>query len=376
MAGTVPALPESFAPSPDSVFSDQFGFYSLDCNVPGLSRVILDKLNMKDYSDYRAALEGKTQVGFLSHKQMFLKLEETFKFCAFCSKLPINLPEPHELKRCIKCLNVYYCSKDCQRKDWPVHKRFCQKLRMVAIDRLVEWTVHTGDLPFSTGAWTRPAKDVRCWDDWLSMQGDLTARLEPILSGKNMKDLWTNACRPRPEEVELRESVWRVCSEFLSRPLTIGLGIQLCCLDPNSHPLTIHLVGAGHNETLGARTTDLDELSHMFPGHQGLEVVMVGPEVVPGPIVRPPLRAFGPRGSLHISAYKGLYHEFWEELVEKGEAARPDLVVGFHPGFHASQGLGEGWLPTLLLLRDYNIPSMFTMYRCVSLSLHHVQVCL
>ncbi|XP_072535230.1 putative protein MSS51 homolog, mitochondrial [Salminus brasiliensis] len=332
MAGTVPALPESFAPSSDSVFSDQFGFFSLDSNVPGLSKVILDKLNMKDYSEYRAALEGKSKVGFRSHKEMFQKLEETFQFCAGCSKLPTDLPDPKALKRCIKCLNVYYCSKDCQRKDWPLHKKFCKQLRMVAIDRLVEWLIHTGDLPFPTEVWSRPAKEIRCWEDWLSMQGDLTPRTEPILSGKNMTDLWTNVCRPRPEEAELRESVWRVCSEFLSRSLTIGLGIRMCCLDPYSRPLTVHLVGAGHNETLGARTTDLDELSRMFPGHQGLEVVMVGPEVVQGPIMRPPLRAFGPRGRVYISAYKGLYHQFWEEVVERGEAARPDLVVGFHPG--------------------------------------------
>lgn len=29
-------------------------------------------------------------------------------------------------------------------------------------------------------------------------------------------------------------------------------------------------------------------------------------------------------------------------------------------GFDASQGLDQGWLPTLLLLRDYEIPSLFT----------------
>ncbi len=103
------------------------------------------------------------------------------------------------------------------------------------------------------------------------MQGDLTPRLEPILSGQNMTDLWTNACRPRPEEAELRESVWRVCSEFLSRPLTIGMGVRMFNLDPYSRPLTIHMVGAAHSETLGARTTDMDELGRMFPGHQGLE---------------------------------------------------------------------------------------------------------
>ncbi|XP_051969633.1 putative protein MSS51 homolog, mitochondrial [Xyrauchen texanus] len=362
MAGPIPALPDTFTPTPDSVYSDQFGFYALDSKVPGLSKVILDKLNMKDYKDYRAALEGKGKVGFRSHKEMFKNLEDTFKFCACCSKLPANLPDPKVLKRCIKCLNVYYCSKDCQRKDWSLHKKFCKFLRKVSIDRLVEWLVHTGDLPFSTEVWSRPAKEVRCWDDWLSMQGELTPRLEPILSGQNMTDLWTNACRPHPEKAELCESVWRICSEFFSRSLTVGLGFQMSRLDPYSRPLTVHLVGAGHNETLGARTTDMDELSRMFPGHQGLEVVMVGPEVVKGLIMRPPLRAFGPRGRVYISAYKGLYHQFWEDVVEKGEAAKPDLVVGFHPGFHASQGLGEGWLPTLLLLRDYNIPSLFTMY--------------
>lgn len=41
----------------------------------------------------------------------------------------------------------------------------------------------------------------------------------------------------------------------------------------------------------------------------------------------------------------------------------------FLTGFHANQGLGQGWLPTLLLLRDYNIPSFFTMYRLVTLLL-------
>lgn len=53
MASQIPALPQSYAPGNYSVFSDQSGFYSLDSKVPGLSKVILNKLNMKDYGEYR-----------------------------------------------------------------------------------------------------------------------------------------------------------------------------------------------------------------------------------------------------------------------------------------------------------------------------------
>lgn len=147
-----------------------------------------------------------------------------------------------------------------------------------------------------------------------------------------MTDLWANAGRPRPDGEELRQSLWRVCSEFFSRPLTIAWGMRLFGLKPSCKPLTVHLVGAGHSDTLASKLTDYDELNHMFPGHQGIEIVTVGPEVADGPIMRPPLGGFGPKNRVYISAYKGLYHQFWEELVEREEAARPDMVVGFHPG--------------------------------------------
>lgn len=43
-----------------------------------------------------------------------------------------------------RCRNVYYCGPECQRSDWPVHRKVCQELRLVAVDRLMEWLLATG----------------------------------------------------------------------------------------------------------------------------------------------------------------------------------------------------------------------------------------
>ncbi|KAM9555275.1 putative protein MSS51 homolog, mitochondrial isoform 1-T1 [Guaruba guarouba] len=344
---------------------DSLGFQAMDRNVPGLSHVILQKLNMKSYEDYKSAMDGRksgSDFGIRTYFEMFQKMEDTFKFCAECKKLPDALPDPKSLRRCKRCQNVYYCGVACQRANWPLHKKFCKKLKLVALDRLVEWLVFTGDIPFPTETWTKPAWDVEGWEDWFSMQEQLEEKLGAILAGRYMTLLWANAGKPRPEDRELRDSIRRLVTDFHSRPLTIGLGLRLFSIEPLAKALTVHVVGASHVETLNARLTDYDELTRMFPGHRGMEVVMVGVDVVDGPIMRPPLATPAPWGRVYLSSYKGLYHDFWESHVETKLASRPDLVVGFHPGFHACPDLLAGWLPTLLLLRDYRLPVLFTVY--------------
>jgi hypothetical protein len=43
--------------------------------------------------------------------------------------------EPEKLQRCSKCLVVSYCSKECQRKDWPNHKKVCKNLAIFRKDK-------------------------------------------------------------------------------------------------------------------------------------------------------------------------------------------------------------------------------------------------
>uniref|UniRef100_A0A8C5NY29 MSS51 mitochondrial translational activator n=1 Tax=Jaculus jaculus TaxID=51337 RepID=A0A8C5NY29_JACJA len=345
---------------------DALGFFSLDNNVPGLSQLILQNLNMKSYEEYKLVIDGGTPVagfGFRCPQEMFQRMEDTFRFCAHCRALPSGLSDSKVLRHCKRCRNVYYCGPECQRSDWPAHRKVCQELHLVAVDRLMEWLLVTGDFVLPSGPWPWPAEVVQDWDAWFSMRGSqLEAAMNAVLGSQAMTTLWASVRRPRPDPDVLHGSLKRLLTDALSRPLTLGLGLRALGIDVRkAGGSTLHVIGASHVETFLVRPGDYDELGYMFPGHHGLRVIMVGVDVATDFLQSTSTSPLEP-GAIQLSGHRGLYHDFWEEHVETEHLTHPDLVVAFHPGFHASVSLMEAWLPTLLLLRDYDIPTLITVY--------------
>ena len=55
-------------------------------------------------------------------KEMVIPTDNNdLKQCAFCNK------QLHKLLRCGRCKKVYYCSVQCQKPHWKIHKKICKK---------------------------------------------------------------------------------------------------------------------------------------------------------------------------------------------------------------------------------------------------------
>ncbi|KAF8996322.1 hypothetical protein BDQ17DRAFT_947141 [Cyathus striatus] len=91
---------------------------------------------------------------------------DTVRACEFCCKLE---DPAHLLKRCQRCLSsvqrkIHYCSPDCQRSDWSVHKKICGKLLTTETVKSISilppinerFKLSPPKLPHTTGETSRP----------------------------------------------------------------------------------------------------------------------------------------------------------------------------------------------------------------------------
>ncbi|KAJ7214977.1 hypothetical protein GGX14DRAFT_443524 [Mycena pura] len=61
----------------------------------------------------------------------------TPKACTKCRKTDRVCPGL-TLKTCAKCNDALYCSKECQKADWSLHKKFCEKTEGPGIIKLID----------------------------------------------------------------------------------------------------------------------------------------------------------------------------------------------------------------------------------------------
>jgi len=105
--------------------------YSYFClkNIKGIDGLI-ERLKKLKKKPVEAKLKQEIAYRYLDyiHPSYFKAQQEATSgiVCAFCQKSEGEA----KFDFCSVCKQVYYCSKDCQKKDWKAnHKAVCEKLK-------------------------------------------------------------------------------------------------------------------------------------------------------------------------------------------------------------------------------------------------------
>jgi hypothetical protein len=125
--------------------------------------------------------------------------------------------------------------------------------------------------------------------------------------------------------------------------------------------MRIHFLGSTTEELIASGAI-FEEFFHWFPTLRTLEVQMVGPEVQTTPVTEylqdcAACKALNCR--LLLSSENALYHA--SSAAQDIATAPPTLVLAENSGLHDPK-YSESWLPTLRLLAQHNVPSVFTSY--------------
>lgn len=232
------------------------------------------------------------------------------------------------------------------------------------IDQIVECFPNTMPKELSDlvqkSKWTKPAKEVETWEQWWSMHQKIAKPLGK--TAKVIHNWWSFTEKAEVSEEQILDSLKRLVTGVLTHPVTIGKMVnEYTPKRKKNSPKTVHLVGTDRPEATMIYAGFYHEILASNPLNP-IKLTLISPDDANQQLAKDCSPAspmlINPRCKL--TAWDGFYHDFWDKYVNRKRVEEPDIVMGIHPGLHAD-GIYEFWEPTLELLLDKNIVTVFTV---------------
>lgn len=240
-----------------------------------------------------------------------------------------------------------------------------ENLAREKIDQIIECFPNTlpKDLPEVLGKtkWTKKTAEVSSWADWWEMHEKILKSLKK--QAIHIQNWWEYTGRPSPGDEEILNSLKRLVSGVLTHPITIGKVIDTYTPKrKKDKPKSIHLMGTDRPEATMIYAGFFTEILAANPINP-IKITLVSPD----PANKQLSQDCGPKSPMLINqrckltAWDGFYHDFWQKWIKTKKVEKPDVAMGIHPGLHA-EGVFEFWEPTLDLLMEENILTVFTVF--------------
>ncbi len=338
------------------------------------------------------------------------------KFCAYCGLSEITDEENSNsqqkcliLGRCYGCQMVYYCSQEHQHLDWlEQHMPKCAELEWVALCELIQSIPASPALTQPGMYWPRNYSP-QTWTDWFTFRDELVQvakqtaeKLEkncfsPAQKHNQINIILNKLNRREPTVSDLADGLLAAVTDSITYALTIGNALKSLGVDPSQEPVCIHLLQPpielldelafliqSNSETApeSLDQTAIDqavrkrfyELTNMFEGSRGIEIVFISTETVlengvdwsklmNRPFMKAEMHKSLPLNDkeLFISAWQGSYSNYIRYACQIEGYSLPDLVVSFHPSFTSSpQKLINDWTDDLKVILNNRLPCLLT----------------
>jgi len=205
--------------------------------------------------------------------------------------------------------------------------------------------------------WSKKSKDVTDWEIWWGMHEKILAPLRS--QAENIGKWWDYTGKPHPGVDEITNSLKRLVTGVLTHPMTIGKVISgYTPKRKKDMPKSIHLVGTDTPEATMIYAGFYTEMLACNPLNP-IKLTMVSPSAGNRQLAKDcsPSNPMLINDRCKLTAWDGLYHDFWERYIQTKKVERPDVVMAIHPRLE-----GEFWGPTVDLLLDENIKVAFTAF--------------